>query len=495
MPLKGDLMFLFVRFFLCLLPFSSILAYSLDDSFDAYVQQVMKEWEIPGMALGVIKDGQVIKLKGYGIKDIHTQEPVDEHTLFPLASVTKSFTSTLLAMLVEEKKINWDDPLIKYLPDFELSDSFLARETTIKDVACHRLSIESGAYLWYLSSYNQREIYRKLKFFELKGSPRTRFNYSNVGYLILGLLSQSVTGRTWGELVKEKILHPLHMRSSLTHLGQLPLQNNIATSHIFCKDHLETRKWLDFENCAPAIAMSSNVVDLLKWVSFHLKHDAGFLKEMHSPQMLITDEYWTSFFPDSICLTYGFGLFVHDYKGRKVLQHAGCSEGANAAIAMVPEEGLGIVVLINRDVWGYFAQAICYKLYDTFYHTTSRNTSEEFLSKYHVKRSMCTNSETQSLESKEKHTPPSLNLQQYCGTYHHPLYDQIVIHIEEDTLCVSSLSFNGFLRHFHSDTFVLVSSAPSIEQLFIEFSIDKEKNVSGMLIKIPDNAYFSKQTS
>jgi hypothetical protein len=188
----------------------SVLGLSkISKDFNEYVINAMKEWSVPGMALGIIKDNQIILTKGYGVRSLNYPDCVDEETVFPIASITKSFTAALISMLVEEGKLDWDDVIAKHIPNFQLYDANFTNQVTIRDALSHRTGLERAEHLWYLTSYNQQEVINHIKFLKPKWSIRSRFSYSNILYSVMGILQETVTGIPWDILISEKIFKPL----------------------------------------------------------------------------------------------------------------------------------------------------------------------------------------------------------------------------------------------------------------------------------------------
>ena len=205
------------------------------EKLDSYFEQTAKDWGIPGMSVGIVKDGEIVFSKGYGVLEIGKTEKPDGNTLYAIASNSKAFTSAIIAMLVQEGKLNWDDKVQKYLPWFELYDSYASRETTIKDLLCHRVGLGtfSGDVIWYKSNLTSEEIIRRLKYLPNQFDFRDGFGYSNVMYITAGEVIKTVTGKTWGQNVQEKIFDPLEMDRSIYSLKKLSEKGNFATPHAF----------------------------------------------------------------------------------------------------------------------------------------------------------------------------------------------------------------------------------------------------------------------
>jgi CubicO group peptidase (beta-lactamase class C family) len=464
-------------------------------SFDEYVNSCMEQWEIPGVAIGIIKDGEVVLAKGYGLRNIDTGDPVNEETLFPLASVTKAFTATLVALSVDEGKLAWDDPISKHLQDFQLCDPYMTGEVTIRDVLSHRTGFVSGAYLWYQTDYTQDEIVYRLRFLQPSWSLRSRFSYSNILYSVMGTLEEKVSQDTWDNLIKEKIFKPLEMSSSHTTISDCVNNENIASSHLMHHDKLISTQWLSFGNCRSVISIFSNVVDLLKWVTFQLEEGkaghreilrAGTIKEMHRPQTVLNDPAWLEYFPNSSIVTYGLGWVVHVHQGRTIVEHMGNTQGASSLVAFLPEENLGIVILTNRESLTFFPRAVFYHLLDQSSNQSSVDWNQFFFECWNRCRSNQKQEEEAFELERKRDTTPLLPLDQYSGEYENNLHGNICVKSCDGSLYLDSRTFQGKLSHWHFDTFKLLPNhVPSAfyESFYITFELAANGQVDSFIIK------------
>src|SRR5918995_1159862 len=184
--------------------------------FDDYVNQALKDWEVPGLAVAVVKDDRIVFAKGYGVRELNKPTPVDERTLFAIGSSSKAFTAASIAMLVDQAKLKWDDPATKYLPGFQLFDPYSTREVTVSDLLSHRSGLARGDLLWYASEYNRDEVLRRVRYLKPSWSLRARFGYQNIMFLAAGQIIPSVTGKTWDDFMRERIFTPLGMTSTST---------------------------------------------------------------------------------------------------------------------------------------------------------------------------------------------------------------------------------------------------------------------------------------
>lgn len=331
---------------------------------DRYVEQVMGDFQVPGLALAVVKDGRVVLARGYGVRTLGRPDRVSEHTLFGIASNTKAFTATALGILVEEGKIGWDTPVITYLPWFRLADPYVTSQITVRDLLVHRsgLGLGAGDLLWWPpSSYNRREIARRLQFIPLSTSFRSAYAYDNVLYLIAGELIEAVSGQSWEDFVQSRILVKVGMSESNLRHSDAVNAGNVATTHARVEGSVRVIKPFDSDNTNPAGGINASATDMAKWLIVQL--DSGAVAggpRLFSPRT--TRQLWSIVTPIPIggsapelralrpnFLGYGLGFEVRDYRGKKLVTHTGGLPGYISRVAMIPELRVGVAVLTNHE--------------------------------------------------------------------------------------------------------------------------------------------------
>ncbi|MDQ3800922.1 MAG: beta-lactamase family protein, partial [Acidobacteriota bacterium] len=275
-------------------------------AFDAFANKVLADWEVPGAAIAIVRDDRVIYAKGYGVREISTPSAasrnlnsVDERTIFGVASNSKAFTSTALAMLVDEGKVSWDDKVIKHLPDFKLADDYATREITIRDLLSHRSGLPAygGDILWWGGDYGRSDIVHRVRFVKPAYSFRSTYAYQNIPFIIAGQIIEKVSGKTWDEFVKTRILQPLKMNETTTSIRDFPPNANKTTPHF---RNLESGRtfpiaWRNLDNGAAAAGLNSNVLDMANWLRLQL-NEGEFegkrlvsqknIREIQSPQTI-----------------------------------------------------------------------------------------------------------------------------------------------------------------------------------------------------------------
>ena len=266
------------------------------NGFEAYAEKAMKDWEVPGMAIAIVKDDKIVFAKGFGVRKVGETTPVDERTIFAIGSSSKAFTAAALATLVDEGKIKWDDRVTKYLPDFETYDPYVTRELTIRDLLTHRSGLERGDMLWYGTENSRDEILRRTRYIKPTWSLRSNFGYQNLMYLAAGQVVAKVTGSSWDDIVAQKIFTPLGMASSSTSIRTFKNGDNVANPHGKIDDKVQAIAWRNIDNIAPAGSINSNVVDMAQWLRLQMGKgtyetkkvfSAATSNEMHMPQTVM----------------------------------------------------------------------------------------------------------------------------------------------------------------------------------------------------------------
>ncbi|WP_400192224.1 serine hydrolase [Hymenobacter sp. B81] len=406
------------------------------DSLDAYVQRGLRQWNIPGLAVVVVKDGQVVASKGYGVRAVGKPEPVDANTLFLIASNTKLFTGTALAKLDEEKKLSLNDKVTKYLPDFQLYDPTSTQLTTVRDLLGHHLGTKTfqGDFTFWSSNLSRADIVRSMRLLQPPFQFRQEYGYCNAGFLAAGQIIPVVTGGTqWEDYVQQTMLRPLGMSStsmSTAGFGQRP---NIALPYSNAYGPLAQLPFDHVDNLGPAASMVSNVNDLGKWLQCQI--DSGKYqgrRVLSWPVVRRTRDVVTAVSARKSALlpehfrTYGLGVFAADYNGRQVYWHTGGATGYVSNTCFVPEERLGIAILTNQDNQSFF-EALRYQLLDAYLGMPYLDRSQQLLARSRPGREGTLKDVAALAARVAKKNKPAQQLDAYAGQYTHPLYGPIQV--------------------------------------------------------------------
>lgn len=450
--------------------------------FDEYVNKALKDWEVPGVGIAIVKGDKVVLAKGYGVRKLGDPTPVNERTIFAIGSSSKAFTAAALAMLVDEGKIKWDDPVRKHLPSFEMYDPYASKEMTVRDLLCHRSGLERGDLMWYGSDYSRDEIIRRTRYLKPSWSFRSQFGYQNLMYLAAGQIIPAVTGKSWDDFIKDRFFKPLGMAASGTSTNDLKSSDNVATPHGKIEEKVVAIPWRNIDNIAPAGSINSNVAEMTAWIRLQLADgeftgkrllSSGAVKETQKSHTVIAyDPPWSLLFPDAHFVTYGLGWFLSDYHGRKVVEHGGNIDGMSALVAFIPEEKLGVVILTNMS-GSELRTALKLRIFDAFMGGEAKDWSAT-----HLKTMKSFEAQGKAVEKKQnderaKDTKPSLALDKYAGTYSDEMYGDVKVAQDENGKLVARYgpAFTGDLEHWHYDTFQVTWRDRTLGKSLVTFTL------------------------
>ncbi len=451
---------------------------------DDYIENALTVWNPPGLAVTVVKDGEIIFTKGYGTRTLGEDKLVDEHTLFGCMSTTKAFTAAALAMLVDEGKLKWDDHVIDYLTDFQLYDPYMTREITVRDLLTHRTGLGNTDYLWAWMQISSDSALYKMRDVKPSYSLRSSFIYQNLMYLAAGKVIEKVSGQSWDSFFKERIYIPLGMHETFAKYEMVKDVENKADAHFPYEGKTLKIDQLVADEIGPAGSMWSSIHDIGKWIRFLLNdgisHNGDTLicnknfKELFKPQQIIpaNEFYPTQKLTKPHWMTYGLGWFQHDYKGKMVQFHTGSLPGMVAIAGFIPEENIGVYVMGNLD-HVELRHAIMYTVFDLFIDgEITRDWSTEFKELY---------KKTQETEEPKRmaETIASLPISKTLGTYKHPQYGVVEITESEQ-----GFKFNlnntviGTFSHWHYDTYQITFDKQYFGKAMLDFRMNSEANVS-----------------
>jgi len=462
---------------------------------DSYVANSMKAFDVPGMAVAIVKDGNVVAAKGYGVRKLGDATPVDEFTMFAIGSNTKAFTTAALATLVDAGKLSWDDRVYERLPGFVMYDPYVSHELTIRDLLTHRSGMglgEGDLLFWPHSTYTRDNIIYKLRFMKPQSSFRSHYAYDNLLYMTAGQIIPAVTGTSWDKYVRERIFAPLGMTHSTVSSKDFKPGDDYAMPHSRVDGRLQEIPVEDLDNVGPAGSINSCAADLAKWVQLQLNRGKytgreGRLfteqrsKEMWSPQTIVPvgdpPPYLAGLKANFADYALGWGL--RDYHGRKLVGHTGGVAGFVSRVMLVPEENLGVVILTNAEETGAF-DAILYRVLDHYFQLPATDWIVGFkkLKEENEKEAVEVMKKAES--ARAANSKPSLPLEKFAGTYNDAWYGPVTIRFENGGLIISfdhTPGMVGDLQPWQFDTFKAHWRVRTIEDAFVTFSLNPDGSI------------------
>lgn len=471
------------------------------EGLDEFILKAMKDWDVPGLAVAIMKDGHVVLAKGYGVREVGKNEPVNEQTIFAIGSNTKAFTATAIAHLVQDKKLDWEDPATKHLKGFQLYDPYVTRELTVRDLLCHRSGLgRRGDALWYGQDFGRDEILYRIRFLKPNSSFRSKMGYQNIMFLAAGQVVPAVTGKSWDDFIKDRIFKPLAMNRSSTSTLDLASFDNVAAPHTKKNGEVIAIPYRNIDNIAPAGSINSSAADMTHWHRFLLGKgqyedkqilDSAILQETFNPNIVMPagpDRQKT--YPGSHFIAYGMGWVLEDYRGRLIIWHNGGIDGMLSHQGILPEENLGVVVLTNSDRSRLDA-ALFYRIVDAFLGDPIKDWSAEYMEQAKKGQERFEKMQKEIEESRVPDTKPSLDLEGYCSEYEHQMYGTAEVKMEEGKLV---LFYNskpmGVLDHWHFNTFRVNTAAfgsyefhDILDESFVTFDLNARGKIAEMHIE------------
>ena len=409
-------------------------------AFDAYVARTAREWQVPALAIAIVKDDSLVFAKGFGVLETGKPTAADAHTRFAIGSTTKAMTTAALAMLVDEGKLRWDDHVIDYLPDFQLYDAYVTRELTIRDILTHRSGLPGTDLLWAFGDLTSTEMFQRLRYIKPASSFRSQWDYQNVVYSIAGAIVAKVSGMPWEKFVRTRIFAPLGMNETEPLVADIIGKANVATPHVLSQGAAHTVPIRNTDEIASVGSVWSSVSDMSKWMRFML--DSGRVgtnrliapatfNEIIAPQILApVEEYPMLRLTRPHIFNYALGWFVEDYQGETVWMHTGSIDGMSAIIGLMPDRRLGVYILENLD-HAEIRHSLMYQAFDLYSHNPPHDWSAELRKLLDGMRARpAGTSPAQNVAG----GPPSLPLDRYVGTYADSAYGNVGVTLVDGTL-------------------------------------------------------------
>jgi CubicO group peptidase (beta-lactamase class C family) len=494
--------------YLCLLLFLCSISLQAQEKItfkelDTYFAKMVKDWDVPSASIGIVKDGKIIFTGNYGVLEVGKSEKPTANTLYAIASNSKAFTSAMIGMLVQEGKLNWNDKVVKYLPYFEVYDTWVSQNVTIRDLLSHRVGLGtfSGDNIWYKSNSTAEEIIKRIKFVPKAYDFRAGYGYSNLMFITAGEIIETITGKSWGENVQERILNPLEMNRTISTINDLDSKGNFATPHARADAKNYAIPWAKWDNVAATGGLISSVNDISKWMIFNLNNG------INGKDTLLTkttrNMVWTphnNHFVDHTTKndfnihfnSYGLGWGLNDYHGRLKVGHTGGYDGMITAVTLIPDEKIGIVVLTNGPKSPIMAAT--YYALDKLLGVKSKDWSKEYLANSNRNEENDTRISDRKAK-RELNTKPTISPDAFVGNYYANLHGKINIIKKNGHLKLefeNSPQLSASLTHWHHDVWEIKWDFPQAWFSFgtIKINFDHNLKVTGFDFDVPNDDFF-----
>ena len=468
---------------------------------DELVEKTIRNFDVPGISVAIVKNGKVVLAKGYGVKSILTKEKVDANTLFGIASNSKAFTSAALAMLVDEGKLKWDDKVIKYLPNFKMYNEYVTNEFTLRDLLTHRsgLGLGAGDLMFWPggADFTPKDVVENLQYLKPVSAFRTKYDYDNLLYIVAGEVIQKVSGKSWCDFIEERIMKPLEMNNSAASFVRLKDTTNVIAPHVPTDGKLKVVSRYKNPIFDAAAGIYSSVNDLSKWMIMQLQNgkygpDNKSLfsekehNEMWTPQTIMSINTAPPY--NSHFKSYGLGWQLSDIKGYKQVAHSGALEGIYTQTTLFPELNLGIVVLTNQQSGAAFS-AITNTIKDSYLNIPFSDYVELYSKreKDNIAEADKTTTEVWATIAKNKKDKLKIDLKKYEGIFVDNWFGQIEISQKKGKLFFRSIrspKLIGEIFFYKDNTLVVKWNTRSFNaDAFLSFELDKNGNMNVLKMK------------
>jgi CubicO group peptidase (beta-lactamase class C family) len=445
---------------------------------DAAVGLAMRELHVPGVAVGVIVDGKVTLAKGYGVRELGRGATVTPDTIFAVGSMTKSFTAVTVAAMVDEGKLDWDQPVREYLPWFRLYDPVATELITPRDLLTHRSGLPGHNFIRFSTPLTRAELVRRLRYLEPSHTFREVYQYNNLMYMTAGFLAGEAAGKTWEDLVQERIFEPLGMSHSTVRVVDTQKRDDFAKPHLRQNGKVTSTEFYDYQRfgVGPNGAVNSTVDDLLKYLQFHLDNgkvngrqliSTAQMRQLHRPVTVSGDG------------AYALGWTVEHHRGHAVLQHGGAITGFTSKMVLIPETKTGVVVLNNLG--SQLPDVVAWEVADRLLGLEAADYLAEAKQRLDRNHTAAEEKRKRIEALRIPGAKPSLELAAYAGEYFHPAYGTIRVDQKDAGLIVRFAALDVNLTHYNYDTFQCDSD---YLDGMAQFHLSPQAKVSEMLLPL-----------
>ena len=455
--------------------------------FDAYMNQILKDWNTPGIGVGIVVNDKLVFAKGYGFRDYEKKQPFTPTTLCPIASNSKLFTAISAGMLVEEGKLTWDKPVRESVPTIQFFNDQLNNNVSLRDMLSHRTGVTRHDLIWFKSAFTRDELFGKLKYLEPQEPMRETFLYNNLMYAGAGHIIELKSGKSWEQFVRDRIFTPLDMKATNFTIADMTKNADHGVPFREKRDSFELYKipfYEDTEGVAPAGAVISNIEDLSHWV-IALMNDGKY----NGKQVLPTDVLKATLQPaiglpnslgesqgfwELLNPAYGMGRETAAYRGHLLTFHGGDLPGFHSQVSFMPNDKIGVIVLVISDHSAPLYNIVSYNVYERLLGMDQTPWSQRRLQQRLAGKKAGTEARTKAGGDRVANTKPSHALADYAGEYENLAYGILKIGMKSDALQFGFHEFQFPLSHFHYDRF----DTPDDEQ-YGKFSVNFRTNPQG----------------
>jgi CubicO group peptidase (beta-lactamase class C family) len=454
--------------------------------FSEFVKAMMTEFDVPGAAVAIVKDGKVVFAGGFGYRDVEKKLPVTRQTLFAIGSCSKAFTAALLGILADEGKLEWDLPIQNYLPDFRMQDHFAAEQMTAVDLMSHRCGLPRHDVVWYGSSASRKELFGRLQYLEPSAGFRSTYQYNNLMFMTAGYLAETIMGSSWENLVQTRIFTPLQMTASNFSVSKMQETSDFSLPYTKKDNKVQTIPFRNIDAIGPAGSINSNVSEMGQWILLNLHQgkagdtqiiSESSMKKIHTPQMVTgagLSEYHELQYN-----AYGLGWMLSSYRGHAVTSHGGGIDGFISHVSFLPRDKFGVVVLTNCDSSGNaLCSVISYHVYDRMLGLKEIPWSTRIKKKMKEADKKTEENKQLELAGRKPNTSPSHDLSEFSGNYENPGYGVLTVKHEQGKLYAefNNIALQG--EHYHYNVFEFSAQAMEDQTFKFMFHPDVKGNIT-----------------
>lgn len=465
--------------------------------FDQYMEQLLQDWNAPGVGVGVVVKGKLVFVKGYGYRDYDKKTPITGNTLFQIASNSKLFTAVAVGMEVENGKLEWDKPIKEFVPAIEFYNDELNNSVTMRDMLSHRTGISRHDLIWFKSEFSRKQLFDKLKYLEPSQPLRQGFIYNNLMYTAAGYSIELLTGKTWEEYLQANILNPLDMKSTVFTIADMRKSSDYFTPYDEKRDTniLHPIPWYEEQGgVGPAGAVISNINDMSHWL-VALMNDGKYKDKQVIPSAVLqatlqpsipTGNSITAKYKEMQNPVYGMGRWVSSYRGHLYTEHGGALDGIYSQVSFMPQDSIGMIVFAIGDHCRPLIEIVNFNVYERLLGLDQTPWKERRLKEYLEGKKLRREARQKASVGRIAGTKPSHPMDDYVGEYEHPAYGIIKITKKGEDMQFALNKIQLPLSHFHYDRF----DTPNDERLglySLNFTTNPQGDIGGLTVSLDES--------